>query len=157
MPTWTSHRSMTSQICHKLPTWTSHNKLPTPTSHRLPTSTWWPWKTVWKDAKLWHFWQSRLYVCVICDEIFVINENYCLAKTCSIKDRGNILHSIWWAFKNYVDKKKGRGVSKKGGPWLSMWTRIWRKNFRLKLVHIYVSTRGGMGGQNWVKIGPCSC
>jgi len=52
MPTWTSQRMMTSQICHKLPNWTSHRKLPTPTSHRLPTSTWWPWSIMKKVCNI---------------------------------------------------------------------------------------------------------
>ena len=100
-------------------------------------------------------------ICVICDEIFVINEIYCLAKTCSIKNRGNILRSISWAFKKYVDKKKQK---QKGGPLTVHVDQNLKKKFQAKaytyLLSHLLSTcplEGGWGGQNWVKIGPCSC
>ena len=96
MPTWTSHRTMTSQICHKLPTWTSHKKLPTPTSHRLPTSTCWPFLLI---STLWQFYSSSLLLVLLLQFSYPfwrnLNSIMTFSKTMPIRFQNVIANVIW--------------------------------------------------------------
>ena len=54
------------------------------------------------------------------------------------------------SFNNYVDKKRGEGVSRK-----CLLGHVTKGRYLVKCPQL--SSRGGGGGQNWVKFDPRSC